>query len=457
MAEYDFDLFTIGAGSGGVAGTRRAAAYGARTAICESVRIGGTCVLRGCVPKKLLVYATKYAHDIEDARGFGWQIGEARLDWGALIAAKERELDRLEGIYRRLLRDSGVQTLEGRGRIVAPHTVQVGEQTYTARHIMIATGGRPVPLDIPGCEHGISSREALNLQELPRTILIVGGGYIAVEFASIFNAAGVNVTVVVRSNTVLRGFDSDVRTCVDHELGARGIDILAETRVRSIEPEGSGYSVRLSNEELMHVDLVMFATGRVPNVEDLGLEEVGVELGDNGGIVVDSLGHTTNPDILAVGDVTNRVNLTPVAIRDARGIAETLFNDNPTPVDHGDVPTAVFCQPPVGTVGLTEAEARRRGKVDVYQAHFRPMKATLSGRKERVLIKLIVDRATEVVLGCHMVGDDAPEIIQAVAIAVKAKLTKKQWDATTALHPSTAEELVLLRDPVPDPDEDECA
>ncbi len=457
MAEYDFDLFTIGAGSGGVAGTRRAAAFGARTAICEAGRIGGTCVLRGCVPKKLLVYATRYAHDMEDARGFGWHIGEARLDWGALIGAKNRELERLEGIYRRLLRDSGVTTIEGRGRIVAPHTVQVGEQTYTAKHIMVATGGRPRPLDIPGCEHAITSREALDLEELPRSILIVGGGYIAVEFASIFNAAGVDVTLVVRSNTVLRGFDTDVRTCVDHELGERGIELLTETRVRSIEPEGGGYSVRLSNEELLNVEKIMFATGRVPNVENLGLEEVGVALGENGGIIVDSMGHTTNEHILAVGDVTNRINLTPVAIRDARGIAETLFNDNPTRVDHGDIPTAVFCQPPVGTVGLTEVEARRQTRVDVYQAHFRPMKATLSGRKERVLIKLIVDRESDVVLGCHIVGDDAPEIIQAVAIAIKAKLTKKQFDATTALHPSTAEELVLLRDPIPDPEEDVCA
>ncbi|MDI1449293.1 glutathione-disulfide reductase [Polyangium sp. 6x1] len=452
MTTFDFDLFTIGAGSGGVAGSRRSASYGARVAICEARRVGGTCVLRGCVPKKLLVYGAHVAEELEDAHGFGWTFGEAKLDWAKLIAAKDRELDRLNGIYVRMLRDAGVTTIEGAAKVLDPHTVEVAGKRYTARHLLIATGSRPVRPDIPGKELGISSDEALDLPYVPRRVLVVGGGYIGVELAGVWRAAGAEVTLALRGDNVLRGFDQDVRESVAEGMQKRGIQILRETILRSVAKEADGLSVRLAGGEILDTDVVLFATGRAPNTEGLGLEAVGVALDDVRAIKVDSYSRTSVPSIFAVGDVTDRINLTPVAIAEARAVAETLFRDRPTVMDHENVPSAVFSQPPVGTVGLPEHEARRRyGKVDVYRARFRPMKHTLSGRDERTMMKLVVDRATQKVVGAHMVGADAPEIIQGVAIAVKCGATKAQFDATVGIHPTAAEEFVTMRDPIPDP------
>ncbi|MDI3290516.1 glutathione-disulfide reductase [Polyangium sp. 15x6] len=452
MTTFDFDLFTLGAGSGGVAGSRRSASYGARVAICEARRVGGTCVLRGCVPKKLLVHGAHVAEELEDAAGFGWTFGEAKLDWAKLIEAKDRELDRLHGIYVRMLRDAGVTTIEGFARIVDPHTVDVGGKRYTARHLLIATGSRPVRPDIPGKELGISSDEALDLPYVPRRALVVGGGYIGVEFAGIWRAAGAEVTLALRGDNVLRGFDQDVRESVAEGMQKRGIKILRETLLRSVAKEADGLSVRLAGGEILETDVVLFATGRAPNTAGLGLEEVGVALDEVRAVKVDSYSRTSVSSIFAVGDVTDRINLTPVAIAEARAVAETLFRDRPTEMDHENVPSAVFSQPPVGAVGLPEHEARRRyGKVDVYRARFRPMKHTLSGRDERTMMKLVVDRATQKVVGAHMVGADAPEIIQGVAIAIKCGATKAQFDATVGIHPTAAEEFVTMRDPIPDP------
>lgn len=452
MPQYDFDLFTIGAGSGGVASSRRAGSYGARVAICEEDRVGGTCVLRGCVPKKLLVYGAHFRHEIEDAAGFGWSIPEAKHDWKKLQAAKDKELDRLNGVYKRLLRDSGVQLIEGRGRIVDPHTVEVAGQRYTAAHILVSTGSRPFLPEMPGIEHAITSDGALNLKELPRRIIIVGGGYIAVEFAGIFNALGVKVTVLIRGDTVLRGFDDDVRAFLTQELRKKGIDIRSEMLARDIEKRSDGtLSILTRMGDTLEADAVLFATGRVPNTQGVGLEEVGVKLNERGAVVVDEGSRTSVEGLFAVGDVTDRLNLTPVAIAEGRALAETLFNNNPMQMDHSGVPSAVFSQPPVGTVGCTELEARaRHGEVDVYASSFRPMKHTLSGRDERSMMKVIVERSSGRVLGFHMVGADAPEIVQGLAVALKCGVTKQQLDSTVGIHPTAAEEFVTLRDKRPD-------
>lgn len=451
MSDYDFDLFVIGAGSGGVAASRRAAEYGARVAICEADRVGGTCVLRGCVPKKLLVYASKFSHDFHDAQGFGWEVGSVRLDWARLIEAKNRELDRLNGIYLRMLADAGVALIEGRGEIVGPEQVKVGERTFRCKDILIATGGAPTIPDIPGAELGITSNEALDLPELPQKVTIIGGGYIGVEFAGIFNGAGCDVTMLIRGDEILRGFDRDIRSCLTAEMRAAGIKIESETLVRSIARKDGRLSLRLAGEDLCETDLVLFATGRHPNTRGLGLESVGIRCDEWGCIEVDEWSATSVPGIFAVGDVTSRAALTPVAIADGRAFAETRYHQNPSPVDHENIATAVFSQPAVGTVGLTEDEARRKCEhIDVYRAHFRPMKNTLGGRTDKILMKLIVDKKDDRVLGCHIVGDDGPEIIQAVAVAIKCGATKKQFDATMAIHPTAAEELVTMRDPIPD-------
>jgi len=445
---YDYDLFTIGAGSGGVAGTRRAASYGARTAIAEEWRFGGTCVLRGCVPKKLLIYGTHFAHEMADARGYGWEV-DGNLDWSKLVAAKNRETDRLEGIYRNLLSGAGVEAIAGRARIIGPNAVEIGGRRITSKYILIAAGGRPERPDIPGIEYSITSNEALDLQELPRRIVIVGGGFIAVEFAGIFRAAGASVTIVIRGEKILRGFDEDIRDHLTAELLKQGISINPGVSVTRIDRSAGRKRATLSDGREMDADTIMFATGRVPNTRDLGLESVGVHLDKSGGIAVDEWQKTTVAGIYAIGDITNRINLTPVAIAEGRALAETLFNSNPTSMDHTDVPSAVFSQPPVGTVGLSELEAIRLygvEGVDVYKATFRPMKHTISGRDERTMMKLIVESATGRVRGVHMVGADAPEIIQGVAIAVKAGLTKKAFDRTVAIHPTAAEEFVLMRD-----------
>jgi glutathione reductase (NADPH) len=451
MADHDYDLFVIGAGSGGVAGARRAASYGARVAIAEDVRVGGTCVLRGCVPKKLLVYGTHFREDIEDAAGYGWTIEGARFDWAKLIAVKNRELDRLNGIYLRMLGDSKVTVIDGRARIAGPNTIRVNDRTVTATHILLATGARPELPPLPGIEHVIVSDQALDLPALPKRMVIVGGGYIAVEFAGIFNAAGGEVTELVRSTQILRGFDDDVRIHLALEMGKKGIKIRAETHVARIDKVGGGYHVLTQAGDVIETDLVMYATGRIPNTDDLGLETVGVHRNKRNAITVDELQQTTVPGIYAVGDCTDRLNLTPVAIAEARALAETLFNANPTRMDHHTVPTAVFSQPPVGTVGLSEGAARKLGPVDIYRTAFRPMKHTLSGRDERVMMKLVVDAAKDRVLGAHMVGADAPEIIQALAVAVKAGLTKRQFDQTVAVHPTSGEEFVLMREKVKPP------
>jgi glutathione reductase (NADPH) len=444
----DFDYLVIGAGSGGVASARRAASYGAKVGIIESVRVGGTCVLRGCVPKKLLVYGTHFAEDFADAAGYGWDVGTPTLDWGKLIAAKNRELDRLNGIYIKMLNDSRVSIIEGHARFVAPDAVEVGGRRITAKHILIATGGKAELPAIPGIEHVITSDEALDLPKLPKRIIIAGGGYIAVEFAGIFAAAGVQVTELIRAPQILRGFDHEVAAHLATEMGKHGIAIRNHTKLAGIRKAGDGFVATTEAGDEIATDLIMYATGRMPNTAGLGLEAIGVHLNKRGAVAVDEWQRTTVPNVYAIGDVTDRLNLTPVAIAEGRALAETLFNNNPMNVDHTDVPTAVFSQPPIGTVGLTEEAARRQGEVDVYKATFRPMKHTLSGRDERTLMKLVVDRASGRVRGVHMVGADAPEIIQGIAIAVKAGLTKADFDRTIAIHPTAAEEFVLMREPV---------
>jgi len=451
MAEYDFDLFTIGAGSGGVAGSRRAAAYGAKVAIAEAVRVAGTCVLRGCVPKKLLVYGVHFHDEFEDAAGYGWTIGERSLDWAKLIAAKNKEIDRLHGIYMKMLSDAGVTVMDGWAQIVGPNEVRIDGKTIRARHILIATGGRPEKPSIPGIEHAITSDEALELTRLPRRMIIVGGGYIAVEFAGIFAAAGVEITELIRGDAILRGFDGDIRSHLTAEMQKRGIKIRPGVRITRIDKAGDSYRLSADNGETFETDLVMYATGRVSNTVNLGLEAVGIHVNKRRAISVDEWQQTTVRGIYAVGDCTDRINLTPVAIAEARAVAETLFNKNPCTMDHHTVPSAVFSQPPVGTVGLSEEAARQVGPVDVYRAVFRPMKYVLPGRDEKTMMKLVVERDGGRVVGAHMVGPDAPEIIQGLAIGVKAGLTKTQWDRTVAIHPTAAEEFVLMRDPVKSP------
>jgi glutathione reductase (NADPH) len=452
MARYDFDMFTIGAGSGGVASSRRAGSYGAKVAICEDSRVGGTCVIRGCVPKKLLVYGAQFADAFAEAAGFGWTVAPPVHDWASLIAAKNREIGRLEGVYRDLLRSSGVRLIEGRGRLVDPHTVEVDGVRYTAANILVATGAHPVMPAIPGIEHAITSNEALDLPALPRRIIIVGGGYIAVEFAGIFNGLGAEVQLVIRGEELLGGFDDDIRVCLAQELRQRGIDIRARTHIARVDKRDHGYDLTTAKGDTLSADLVMYATGRRPNTRGIGLEEAGVQLDGEKAVAVDEWSRSSVPHIYAVGDVTDRLNLTPVAIAEGRALAETLFNNNPIAIDHRLVATAVFGQPPIGAVGLTEQEARQRhDAVDIYRTRFRPMKHTLSGREERTLMKLIVDRQSDRVLGCHMLGADAPEIIQGLAIALKCGATKRQFDATIGIHPTAAEEFVTMRDKLPEP------
>ncbi len=447
MPRYDFDLITIGAGSGGVASSRRAGAYGARVAIIEELRVGGTCVLRGCVPKKLLVYGAQFADAFADAAGFGWSVPPAHFDWPRLIAAKDKELDRLHQIYINMLKNAHVEIIDGRGVVVDPHTVEVGGRRITAENILIAVGGWPETPKIPGIEHVISSNEALDLPALPKRIVIVGGGYIAVEFAGIFNGFGSEVVEIIRREEVLRGFDEDIRVYLGQEMRGRGIDIRGGTQVARIDKAAGGFSVTTTAGKAIETDCVMYATGRKPNTAGMGLEEIGVELTRNGAVVVDEWQRSSVSNIYAVGDVTDGMGLTPVAIAEGRAIAETLYNNNPVKMDHRDVPTAVFSQPPVGVVGLSEDEARREyGAVDIYQSRFRPMKNTLSGRDERTFMKLVVDAETQQVLGCHMLGVDAPEIIQGLAVAIKCGATKQQFDQTVGIHPSAAEEFVTMRD-----------
>ena len=458
MPRYDYDLITIGAGSGGVRGTRLAGGYGARTAIIEEERVGGTCVLRGCVPKKLLIYGAHYAEHLEDAVNYGWSVDGVSHDWARMIDTKNAELDRLNGIYLRILRENNVEVVDGRGVVTDPHTVEVNGRSMTAGKILVAAGGWPSTPDIPGIEHVISSNEALELRELPKRMVIVGGGYIAVEFAGIFAALGVEVTEVIRAEAILRGFDHDIRVNLTDEMQKRGIRVLSETVIRSIEKDGEVYTLRCAGNEVIETDLVMYATGRTPNTAGLGLAEAGVELSGNGAVMVDEWNQSSVESIYAVGDVTDRIALTPVAIQEGRAFAETNFNGNPMTVDYDDVPSAVFSTPPVGSVGLSEEDARARyGDIDVYVSRFKPLVHTLSGRDERSFMKLVVDAHTDRVLGAHMMGLDAPEIIQGVAIAIKCDATKAQFDATTGIHPSAAEEFVTMREKRPDPERAQAA
>jgi glutathione reductase (NADPH) len=447
MPRYDFDFLTIGAGSGGVASSRRAGSYGARVAICEELRVGGTCVLRGCVPKKLLVYGAQFADAFADAEGFGWTVPPAEFDWPKLIAAKDKEIGRLSQIYINMLNNSSVEIINGRAALVDPHTVDVAGRSYTAENILIATGSWPEVPDIPGIEQVISSNEALDLEALPRRIVIVGGGYIAVEFAGIFSGFGSEVIELIRRPELLYGFDDDIRTALGEEMRGRGVDIRGRTQVARIDKVAGGYIVTTTAGGKIETDLVMYATGRAPNTKGMGLGEIGVGINEAGAVIVDEWQRSSVPNIYAIGDVTDRINLTPVAIAEGRAIAETLFNDNPTKMDHANVPSAVFSQPPIGAVGLTEERARAEyGEVDVYMARFKPMKNTLSGREERTLMKLVVDARSDRVLGCHMLGPDAPEIVQGLAIAIKSGATKKMFDQTVGIHPSAAEEFVTMRE-----------
>ena len=448
MADHDVDLFVIGGGSGGVRAARIAAEYGARVMVAEEYRLGGTCVIRGCVPKKLLVYASRFHGEFEDAAGFGWTVPQATFDWPTLIANKDKEIARLEAAYGSTLAKAGVKVVKTRAVIADPQTVELATgERVRSKHILIAVGGTPSFGDpIPGREYAISSNEAFHLKELPRRIVIQGGGYIAVEFATIFAGLGSQVTLIYRGPAILRGFDDDVRQHLRVELEQRGIRVVTERTIKAIEKSGAHYSVHVSDGNHLPADQVMFATGRVPNVGKLGLEAAGVTLAKNGGIAVDDYSKTSVPSIYAVGDVTNRINLTPVAIREGHAFADTVFGGKPTVVDHTNVPTAVFSEPEVGVVGLTETQARAQlTQTDIYKSMFRPLKATLSGRDTTVLLKLIVDGATYRVVGCHIVGEGAAEMVQLAAVAIKMRATKADFDATMALHPTVAEELVTMR------------
>ena len=446
---FDYDLFVIGAGSGGVRAARMSASHGAKVAIAEEHRVGGTCVIRGCVPKKLFVYASHFSEEFEDAAGFGWEVGQSSFDWSKLVANKDTEIDRLNKIYMRNLEASGVEILNGRAVFKDTHTVVLAGREITANYILIAVGATPFMPQIEGIEHAISSNEAFYLKDFPSDITIVGGGYIAVEFAGIFNGLGANVTLVYRGKEILRGFDGDIRTHVQEEMVKKGIDVQTQNDVTSIKKVGKGFEVTFNNGTRRETSCVMYATGRVPYVQGLSLDTVDVELGSKGEIKVDAYSQTSVDNIYAVGDVTDRSQLTPIAIREGAAFAETVFNNTPLAVDHSNIPTAVFSQPPVGTVGMTEEEARdNKFDVDIYKSVFRPMKHTLSGRDEKTLMKLVVDRKTDKVLGLHIVGPDSGEMIQAFGIAVKMGATKSQFDATVAVHPTAAEELVTMKQPV---------
>jgi glutathione reductase (NADPH) len=449
MAEREVDLFVIGAGSGGVRAARIAASHGAQVAIAEEYRVGGTCVIRGCVPKKLLVYASRFSGEFEDAEGFGWTVTHPVFDWPTLIANKDKEITRLEAAYTSTLKKLRIEIFKSRAVLDDVHTVSLaGDVKIRAKYILIATGAAPsFGENIPGLEHVISSNEAFHLTELPRHVLVQGGGYIAVEFACIFAGLGAQVTLIYRGENILRGFDHDVRHQVRLELEKHGIRVITGCNVAAVEKTPAHFSVHLSGGNSVTADRVMFATGRRPNVQGFGLEGAGVNLAENGGIAVNEFGQTSVPHIYAIGDVTNRLNLTPVAIRDGHAFAETVFGGKATPIDHIDVPTAVFSEPEVGAIGLTEMEARARlAKVNVYKTMFKPMKATLSGRDTTILLKLVVDGETDRVVGCHIVGPDAAEMIQLIGISVKMKATKADFDAVMALHPTAGEELVTMRE-----------
>jgi glutathione reductase (NADPH) len=446
---FDYDLFVIGGGSGGVRAARVAAQGGARVALAEEDRYGGTCVIRGCVPKKLMVFASEYRGAMADAQAYGWTVHAGGFDWATFRDKLHAELDRLEGVYRGILKNNGVETYDSRARLVDPHTVELADGTQrSAKHILIATGGRPVKPDLPGAEHAITSNDIFHLERLPKSILIIGGGYIACEFACILNGLGVRVTQFYRGAQILRGFDEEARGLVSDEMIASGITLHLGTNIETMEQVDGGYRVTGTNGSEAVFEEVMFATGRAPNTENLGLEAAGVAVGRKGEIVVDRYSQTGVPSVYAIGDVTDRVNLTPVAIREGMAFVETVFNGNPTPVDHDLIPTAIFTQPEMGTVGLSEEAAREQEPIEVYATSFRPMQSAFAGRPDRVLMKLIVSQATRKVLGCHIVAPGAGEMIQLAGIAVKMGATKEEFDRTVAVHPTMSEELVTMKTPV---------
>ncbi|ETK40955.1 MAG: glutathione-disulfide reductase [Pseudomonadales bacterium RIFCSPLOWO2_12_60_38] len=448
---YDFDLYVIGAGSGGVRAARFAAGFGAKVAVAESRYLGGTCVNVGCVPKKLLVYGAHFAEDFEQASGFGWSLGEANFDWATLIANKDREINRLNGIYRNLLVNSGVTLHEGHARLVDAHQVEINGERFTAKHILIATGGWPQIPEIPGREHAIGSNEAFFLKELPKRVLVVGGGYIAVEFAGIFHGLGAQTSLLYRGDLFLRGFDGSVRKHLQEELTKRGLDLQFNADIERIDKQADGsLKATLKDGRVLEADCVFYATGRRPMLDNLGLENTGVKLDERGFVAVDDLYQTVEPSILAIGDVIGRVQLTPVALAEGMAVARRLFKpEQYRPVDYANIATAVFSLPNIGTVGLTEEDARKNGhNVQIFESRFRPMKLTLTDCQEKTLMKLVVDADTDKVLGCHMVGPDAGEIVQGLAIALKAGATKQHFDETIGVHPTAAEEFVTMRTPV---------
>jgi glutathione reductase (NADPH) len=449
MTHYDVDLFVVGAGSGGVRAARTAAGLGVRVAIAENRYLGGTCVNVGCVPKKLFVYASHFREDFIAAKGFGWSLNTPEFDWSHLLAQKNQEITRLQGVYEGLLNNSGVNLMEGQAHLLDAHTIRIGERKISCERILIATGGWPSVPDIPGKEWVVTSNEMFALSTLPKRILIVGGGYIAVEFAGIMHGMGVTTTLCYRGYKLLRGFDEDVRVFVAEEMQKKGIEILFNTQISSIEKIDTSFIACTDENEQLEFDLILYATGRKPNIDGLGLETLGVELDAKGAIKVNEDYQTNIPSLYALGDVTNRINLTPVATAEAMALVNGLYTDQSTPVDYDNIPTAVFSQPNIGTVGLTENEAKNRyPDIDVYKSVFKPMKHTLSGLDEKTLMKMIVRRSTDKVLGIHMVGSDAGEIIQGMAVAIRAGATKAIFDSTIGIHPTAAEEFVTMRNPV---------
>lgn len=451
MAEFDLDLFVIGGGSGGVRAARIAASHGAKVAIAEEYRMGGTCVIRGCVPKKLLVYASRFAHEFEDAAGFGWTVEGAKFDWPTLIANKDREIARLEAAYRKNVGGAGAQIIDSRAVIEDPHTVRIVKTgaKIRSKFILVATGGHPSRMEIPGEKFAITSNEAFHLEELPRRIVVQGGGYIGVEFACLFAALGSKVTLLHRGDEILRGFDDDLRAHLRMEMVVRGIDVRLNDTIQKIEDHKTHRCAILADGAAIEADQVMLAVGRTPNTKNIGLDAAGVKLNASGAIAVDQASRSNVPSIYAIGDVTNRLALTPVAIREGHAVADTLFGSNPWHLDHANVPSAVFSEPEIGTVGLSETAAKAAGKaLEIYRTRFKPMKATLSGRDTAMLMKLVVEQGTEKVLGVHIVGEGAAEMVQLAAIAVKMGATKRDFDNTVALHPTAAEELVTLRNKI---------
>lgn len=449
-SQYDYDLFVIGAGSAGVRAARMAAGLGAKVAIAEDRYFGGTCVNVGCVPKKLYVYASQFSESFAAAAGFGWSVGDSAFNWANLVANKDKEIGRLQTVYDKLLHDSGVHVVNGRAEVINAHTIQVADKVYSAEHIIIATGGWPFVPEVAGKEHIVTSNEIFNLAILPSRMVIVGGGYIAVEFAGIMHGLGVDVTIFERGEKVLRGFDEDIRDFLVAEMIKKGIKFMPNTNVDRIEQVGAGFTVHTTAGETVATDLVMYATGRVPNSQNLGLEALGVALDEVGAIKVNDDYQTNVPSIYALGDVTNRVNLTPVATSEGMALVNKLYAGSTKQVDYENIPTAVFSQPSIGTVGLTEAQARTRypKDINIFKTDFKPMKNTLSGSSERTFMKMIVVRSTDKVVGMHMVGPDAGEIIQGFAVAMRAGATKAVFDSTIGIHPTAAEEFVTMRKPV---------